>query len=342
MPRGTLTYICEVTSMKKKIIAAIAAFAMAFALCSCGRSADDSEPAAAQPSAVTTAATAAETAAVTTAPQSEPTTTTTAESETTTPENTTTAEVTTTSDSKTTTTAEKKTTTAKQTTAAPKNTTAAKQTAAPKKTTTTPKKTTAKPATTTKRVWTRELTEEEFWELDWQEQDDYMNWLLSQPPKVEFHTAEEVQKIREELVNEEIRLINVERAKVGLQPLQTDPQLQKMADQRAYEETVSNYDAHIRPDGSLCYTIWNEYTTELTYAGENTGSAGFLSVGSKRNAEINVAGYMNSEGHKANILNPNAKYVAIGTYYVVLKTYDTLSEQYYDDEYIKTVELFAA
>lgn len=142
----------------KKIIVAISAFTMAFALCSCGRSAD-SEPAATQPSEVTTAATTAETAAVTTVPQSM--TTTTAESETTTPETTTTAEVTTTSDSTTTTaaekqttTAEKKTTTAKQTTAAPKNTTAAKQTAVPKQTTAASKQTSAPKQTTTARQTT--------------------------------------------------------------------------------------------------------------------------------------------------------------------------------------------
>lgn len=156
----------------KKIITAIAAFTMAFALCSCGKSAD-SETAAAQPSEVTTAAaaaTTAETAAVTTVPQSM--TTTTAESETTTPENTTTtAEVTTTSDSTTTTaaenqtsTAKKKTTTAKQTTAAPKNTTATKQTAAPKQTTaaskqtSAPKQTTARQTTTAKKTTTSKQT----------------------------------------------------------------------------------------------------------------------------------------------------------------------------------------
>lgn len=126
----------------KKIIATIAAFAMVFALCSCGRSAD-SEPAEVQPSAVTTAATAAETAAVTTALQSEPTTT--AKSETNTPENTTTAETTTTTVSEVvTTTAEPTTTeaastTAKTTTKA-ETTTKAQTTTIAKKTTTTNKK----------------------------------------------------------------------------------------------------------------------------------------------------------------------------------------------------------
>ncbi len=118
---------------------------MAFALCSCGRSAD-SEAAEALPSEVTTAATAADTAAVTTAPQSEPTTTTTPESETTTPENTTTADVmtTTTVSEVVTTTAEPTTTeaastTAKTTTKA-ETTTKAQTTTTAKKTTTTNKK----------------------------------------------------------------------------------------------------------------------------------------------------------------------------------------------------------
>ena len=350
MPRGTLTYICEVTSMKKKIIAAIAAFAMSFALCSCGRSADDSEPAAAQPSEVTTAETAetaAETAAVTTAPQSEPTTTTTAkgeptttttaESETTTSENTTTADVTTTSDSKTTTTAEKKTTTAKQT-AAPKKTTTAKQTAAPKKTTTTPKKTTAKPATTTKRVWTRELTTEEYWSLDWEEQRDYTNWLLSQPPTVKLHSKEEIDKIMNDFVQECLNLVNKERQNVGLSPLQLDPTLQKMAMQRSEEEHIST--PHIRPDGTPCYTIFNEYDTSLNYNGENCAYMFVLDDG-KQLAKVAVESWMDSDGHKENILRPNSTYIGIGGYAYQFQTLDGISGKYYTDEGFIATQIFA-
>lgn len=124
----------------KKITTTIAAFAMAFALCSCGRSADSE--AAAEVTTVETAETAAETAAVTTAPQSE--TTTTAKSETTTPENTTTEATTTTVSEVVTTTAEPTTTeaastTAKTTTKA-ETTTKAQTTTTAKKTTTTNKK----------------------------------------------------------------------------------------------------------------------------------------------------------------------------------------------------------
>ena len=327
----------------KKIISTIAAFTMAFALCSCGRSAD-SEPAAAQPSEVTTAAATADTAAVTTAPQSEPTTTTTAKGETTTPENTTTAETTTTSDSKTTTaaekqttTAEKKTTTAKQT-AAPKNTTAAKQTAAPKQTTA-PKKTTAKPATTTtKRVWTRELTTEEYWSLDWEEQRDYTNWLLSQPPTVKLHSKEEIDKIMNDFVQECLNLVNKERQNVGLSPLQLDPTLQKMAMQRSEEEHIST--PHIRPDGTPCYTIFNEYDTSLNYNGENCAYMFVLDDG-KQLAKVAVESWMDSDGHKENILRPNSTYIGIGGYAYQFQTLDGISGKYYTDEGFIATQIFA-
>ena len=286
----------------KKIIATIAAFTMAFALCSCGRSAD-SEPAAVQPSEVTTAA---ETAAVTTAPQSKPTTT--AKSETTTPENTATSEATTTSESATT-TAAKQTADENKPAAVPNKDTPAENKTPSANPTTEPNKPAAKPATTTtKRVWTRELTTEEYWSLDWEEQRDYNQWFLENSWKLqveEWKPFTDAQK--QEYINEVLRLTNAERTAVGLQPLVLDSALCECASIRAEESLKTPYDVHTRPNGESCDTILKEHNINTSYMSENwaTGASP---------ASVVVQAWMDSDGHRANILDPHASRIGIGYY----------------------------
>ena len=298
--------------MKKKIIAAIAAFTMAFALCSCGRSADG-EPAATQPSEVTTAANATETAAVTTAPQSEPTTTTTAkgeptttttaESETTTPENTTTAETTTTSDSATT------------TAAVPNKDTPAENKTPTAKPTTEPNKPAAKPATTTtKRVWTRELTTEEYWSLDWEEQRDYNQWLLEEYYPSLTTTPPKVNKTDSELADEMFAAVNEERINAGLEPLVLDPWIKECAMTRAEEDVVYHCIAHYRPDGSPFYSIFNEPLPDGTVYYINGYFGECLGGGDPYDTSCFAKSLMTSPQHRDIMLNPNAKLGAVGYY----------------------------
>ncbi len=309
----------------KKIIATIAAFTMAFALCSCGRSAD-SEPAAVQPSEVTTAATAetaADTAAVTTAPQSEPTTTTTAkgeptttttaESETTTPENTTTAETTTTSDSATT-TAAKQTADENKPAAVPNKDTPAENKTPTANPTTEPNKPAAKPATTTKRVWTRELTTEEYWSLDWEEQRDYNQWLLEEYYPSLTTTPPKVNKTDSELADEMFAAVNEERINAGLEPLVLDPWIKECAMTRAEEDVVYHCLAHYRPDGSPFYSIFNEPLPDGTVYYMNGYFGECLGGGDPYDTSCFAKGLMTSPPHRDIMLNPNAKLGAVGYY----------------------------
>ena len=338
---------------------------MAFTLCSCGRSAD-SEPAAVQPSEVTTAA---DTAAVTIAPQSEPTTTTTAESETTTPENTTTAETTTTSDSKTTTTAEKKTTTAKQT-AAPKNTTAAKQTAAGFEYWNVRAEDDAYWALTDAQkkeyqrmfieefgyweepykppTFDRPLTEKEYYALDYlEERPAYEEWFKSKYgyyPDYSSHTRvieisdDEYNKLMNEFAQEELKLVNEERAKVGAAPLKLDTKLQAAAKVRAQE--ANEFFSHTRPDGRDCTSIADDMDlSPFKLFGENLVEASFT----PQNA---VEAWLNSPRHKAAMLSPEFTYVGLGVCIAKVEIYTELihgqpvvEETYYG--YGAAVQLFA-
>ena len=94
-----------------------------------------------------------------------------------------------------------------------------------------------------------------------------------------------------------LSLVNQERAKVGLPALTMDQELLDAAMQRAYETAV--YYSHTRPDGRACFTA-----SSLT-VGENI-AAGQFSPAHVMNS------WMNSEGHRANILDTGYASIGIG------------------------------
>lgn len=101
--------------------------------------------------------------------------------------------------------------------------------------------------------------------------------------------------------------INAMRMENGLEPLQTAPLLQEMCQGRADELTKSY--SHSRANGDAWYTILTDYGIDTNcFAGENI-AAGYDTP------EGVVEGWMNSAGHRRNILNTNYEYFAIGVSY---------------------------
>lgn len=107
---------------------------------------------------------------------------------------------------------------------------------------------------------------------------------------------------------EVIALVNAERQKAGLSPLQEKADLSSYAQLRS-QEIVSNF-AHERPDGAnpLSYVINLGYHA----AGEN------IALGQPSPASV-MNGWMNSPGHKANIMaetdaSKQYKYIGVGCY----------------------------
>lgn len=101
--------------------------------------------------------------------------------------------------------------------------------------------------------------------------------------------------------------INAMRMENGLEPLQTAPLLQEMCQERADELTKSY--AHSRANGDAWYTILTDYGIDTNcFAGENI-AAGYDTP------EGVVNGWMNSAGHRKNILNTNYEYFAVGVSY---------------------------
>lgn len=101
--------------------------------------------------------------------------------------------------------------------------------------------------------------------------------------------------------------INAMRMENGLEPLQTAPLLQEMCQGRADELTKSY--SHSRANGDAWYTILTDYGIDTNcFAGENI-AAGYDTP------EGVVEGWMNSAGHRRNILNTNYEYFAVGVSY---------------------------
>lgn len=101
-----------------------------------------------------------------------------------------------------------------------------------------------------------------------------------------------------------VELVNEERAKVGLKPLTLQKNITDAAQVRAIE-TVTSF-SHTRPDGRHFATALKEAGVSYRGAGEN------IAWGQKTPEQV-MNGWMNSAGHRANILNE--KYTSIGVGY---------------------------
>lgn len=99
---------------------------------------------------------------------------------------------------------------------------------------------------------------------------------------------------------EVLRLVNIERAKRRIAPLEMEEHLHITARIKAGEMKKYNYYGH----GS--YPDLPDYLIKIYYnIGEN------IAMGQTSPAEV-VRDWMNSPGHKANILNPDYAYIGIG------------------------------
>ena len=116
------------------------------------------------------------------------------------------------------------------------------------------------------------------------------------PQDSEFNAAYEA---------EVVRLVNAERAKYGLAALTQDDGAQNVAHVRA-KEIVQSF-SHTRPDGRSCFTAASDLGVTYRSAGEN------IAYGYATPAQV-VNGWMNSEGHRKNILSSSDTKIGVGSY----------------------------
>lgn len=102
-----------------------------------------------------------------------------------------------------------------------------------------------------------------------------------------------------------IALVNQERAKEGLSALTYDESIAKAALVRA-KETETSF-SHTRPNGTSFSTALTEAGVTYRGAGEN------IAYGQQTPEEVMNA-WMNSAGHRANIMNKNFTKIGVGFY----------------------------
>lgn len=113
-----------------------------------------------------------------------------------------------------------------------------------------------------------------------------------------------------ELACRVIELINIEREQRGKNALDMDDDLMENAMIRAEEASV--YFSHMRPDGSNYDTA---ITVEYTKASENLAGLGYLNANTVDDfAKKAVDGWLNSSGHKKNLLDSEWKETGVGVY----------------------------
>lgn len=100
-----------------------------------------------------------------------------------------------------------------------------------------------------------------------------------------------------------LKLVNQARAEAGLKPLSSSSALNSAAQTRAQE--LSQLYSHNRPDGSSCFTVLGEKGISYRTAGEN------IAVGYQTAQQVFNA-WMNSEGHRKNILSEKFTQMGVG------------------------------
>lgn len=103
---------------------------------------------------------------------------------------------------------------------------------------------------------------------------------------------------------EVFNLINNQRTANGLSALKSDSELQRVARIKAQDMVNNGYFSHTSPTYGSPFDMMNSFKISYKTAGENI-------AGNSSNSAA-VTAWMNSPGHKANILNGNFNYTGVG------------------------------
>lgn len=104
---------------------------------------------------------------------------------------------------------------------------------------------------------------------------------------------------------EVVRLVNIEREKAGLAPLAYSEELSRVARIKSQDMADKNYFSHTSPTYGDPFNMMRSFGIAYKTAGENIAK-GYSS------AKSVINGWMNSSGHRANILNPSFGKIGIG------------------------------
>jgi len=101
-----------------------------------------------------------------------------------------------------------------------------------------------------------------------------------------------------------LQLVNTERAKTGAKALVSSGECTKLARMKSKDMVDNNYFSHQSPTHGSPFDMLKSNKVNYMYAGEN--------IAMDQSADAAFKAWMNSEGHKKNILNPNFTELGVG------------------------------
>ncbi|TDL34815.1 hypothetical protein E2R51_03585 [Jeotgalibacillus sp. S-D1] len=102
-----------------------------------------------------------------------------------------------------------------------------------------------------------------------------------------------------------VELTNAERAKEGLPALELDTELSKVAKDKSADMQENNYFSHTSPTHGSPFDMMKSYGIDYSSAGEN------IAMGQASPEEV-VEAWMNSEGHRKNIMSSSYTHIGVG------------------------------
>lgn len=106
-------------------------------------------------------------------------------------------------------------------------------------------------------------------------------------------------------IQQVVDLTNRERTNNGLPPIAADTELQKAAQMKSDDMATNNYFSHTSPTYGSPFDMLRNLGIEYKVAAEN------IAQGQRSPQEV-VTAWMNSEGHRKNILNRDITHIGVG------------------------------
>ncbi|MDF2653222.1 MAG: hypothetical protein K0Q73_9027 [Paenibacillus sp.] len=104
-----------------------------------------------------------------------------------------------------------------------------------------------------------------------------------------------------------VNLVNQERSKAGLRPLTSNSALTAMALDKAKDLYNNGYFDHTSPTYGSPFDMMSKYGIRYSFAGENIAKG-------QQTPEAVMKAWMNSTGHRQNILSPNFTQIGVAFY----------------------------
>lgn len=125
--------------------------------------------------------------------------------------------------------------------------------------------------------------------------------LIYPDQKLNIPNIDSIKSVEEQV----LKIVNQERSKAGLRPLQMDWELQRVARTKSQDMARNAYFSHQSPTYGSPFDMMKSFGIKYRSAGENIASG-------QRTPQEVMDAWMNSSGHRANILKADFTHIGVG------------------------------